>query len=77
MFCVKVVSSFLKVAVLLSKLDSFREMIEEGAYHLADQRNMSHLVPFIQKHEQTMICHEINGRHISIILMVQLDSEKP
>ena len=75
MFCVKVVSSFLKV--LLLKLNSFREIFEEGAYRLADQRNMSDLVPFIQKHEQTIIYHEINGQHISIILMVQLDLEKP
>ena len=77
MFRIKVVSSFLKAAVPLSKLDSFRGIFEEGAYCLADQRNMSDLVPFIQKHEQAMICNEINGQHISIILMVQLDSEKP
>ena len=76
-FCVKVVSSFLKAAVPLSKLDSFREIFEEGAYRLADQRNMSDLVPFIQKHEQAMICNGINGQHISIILMVQVDTEKP
>ena len=53
---VKVVSSFLKAAVPLSMLDSFMEIFEESAFHLADQKNMSDLVPFIQKHEQAMIC---------------------
>ena len=66
-FHVKVVSSFLKAAVPLSKLDSFREIFEESAYCLGDRRNMSDLVPFIHKHEQAMICDEIKGRHISII----------
>ena len=66
-FHVKVVSFFLKAAVQLSKLDSFREIFEESAYHLADRRNMSDLVLFIQKHEQAMICNEIKGQHISII----------
>ena len=37
-FHVKVVSSFLKAAVPLSKLDSFRKIFEESAYRLADQR---------------------------------------
>ena len=66
-FCVKLVSSFLKAGVPLSKLDNFREIFEESVYHLADQRNMSNLVRFIQKQEQAGICNEIKGRHVSII----------
>ena len=63
--CVKVVSSFLKAAVSLSKLDSFREIFEESAYYLADRRNMSDLVPFIQKHEQAVICDETHFHHFN------------
>ena len=56
MFHLKVVSSYLKAAVSLSKLDSFREVFKKSAYCLANPRNISDLVPFIQKHEQAMIC---------------------
>ena len=65
-FRVKVVLSFLKAAAPLSKLDSFQEIFKESAYRLADRRNISDLVPYIQKQEQAMICDEMKGRHISI-----------
>lgn len=67
MFHVKVVISFLKAAVSLSKLDNFREIFEESAYHLEDRRNMPDLVSFIQKQEQAMICDEIKRQHIFCI----------
>ena len=37
---VKVVSSFLKPGVPLSKMDSFRDLLEENAFRLTDSRNM-------------------------------------
>lgn len=36
---VKVVTSFLKAGVPLNKIDSFRDILEENAYHLTDRRN--------------------------------------
>ena len=65
-FRIKVVSSFLKSAIPLS-MNSFREIFEKSAYRLADQRNMSNVVPFIQKHDQAMICDEIKGQHTYLL----------
>ena len=75
-FRVKVITSFLRAAVPLSKLKTFREIFEENAFCLGDRRNTSDLIPFIQKQEQAIICEEIRGRHISVIFTVQLVSEK-
>ena len=75
-FCVKVVTAFLRAAVPLSKLESFRDLLEEGAYRLTDRRNMSDLVPFILKQEQQLHT-EISGKLCLLFLTVQPTSEKP
>ena len=64
---VKVVTAFLRAAVPLSKLEYFRELLEEGAYRLSDCRHMLDLVPFVLKQEQARIKDEIAGKHVAII----------
>ena len=61
---VKVVSAFLRAGVPLSKLQSFKELLEEGRYRLTDRRSLFDLVP---KREREDIAAGIAGRNISII----------
>ena len=51
----------------LSKLDTFRDFFEEGAYRLTDKRHMSDLVPFMLKQEEGRILSEISGKALSVI----------
>ena len=44
---VKVVSSFLRAAVPLNKMQFFKNLLEENAYCLTDRHYMSDLIPFI------------------------------
>ena len=62
---VKVVSTFLRAGIPLSKLDLFRE---ENAYRLCDRRHMSDLIPFVLQQEQAKIKEEIEGQHVAIII---------
>ena len=64
---IKVVTAFLKAGVPLSKIESFRELLEENAYRLTDRRNMHDYVPFILKDEENRIRQEIDGKQLSII----------
>ena len=66
-YCVKVVSTFLKVGVPLSKMDSFRDLLEENAFRLTDRCNMQDYVPFIHKEEETHIHSEIDGQQLSVV----------
>ncbi len=50
-----VVTALLRAGIPLSKLDSFRDIIEENAYRLTDRRHMIGLVPFILKEEEAKI----------------------
>ena len=64
-YCVKVVTTFLKAGVPLSKLlDTFRELLEENAYRLSDSTN---LYSFIRQQEQASIQKEISGKNVSVI----------
>ena len=65
-FCVKVVSTFMRAGVPLNKLDVFRELFEENRYRLTGKRNLFDLIPFIQKHEVSAISEEINGKDLSV-----------
>ena len=60
---VKVVTCFLRAGVPLRKYDHFRELLEENALRLTDQRHMSDLIPFILKEEQ----QEISSKYVSVI----------
>ena len=64
---VKVVSTFLNAGVPLSKMDSFRDLLEENAFHLTDRCNMQDNVPFIHKEEETRIQSEIDGQQLSVV----------
>ena len=66
-FHVKVVTSFLRAAVPICKIDCFREIFEESAFHLTDGKNLFDLVPFIRQQEQTKLQEEIRGKNVSII----------
>ena len=52
---VKVLKSFLRAAVPLAKLASFRDLLKENMYRLSDRGHMSDLVPLIVAQEQTEI----------------------
>ena len=56
---VKVLKCFLRAAVPLTKLDYFRELLEESAYRLSDRRHMSDLVPLVVSQEQADIKSEV------------------
>ena len=64
---IKVVTSFLKAGVLLSKTDSFRDLLEENAFWLSQASNLSQLVPFIHQQEQIRVKNQIDQQEISII----------
>ena len=64
---VKVVTAFLRAGIPLSKLDSFRDILEENAYRLTNRRHMFDLVPFILKEEEKRISSEIQGKPVAVI----------
>lgn len=66
-YCVKVVSCFLRAAVPLNKVQFFRNLLEENAYCLTDRHYMSDLIPFTLQQEQQKIQNEISGRDVSVI----------
>lgn len=52
----------------LSKMDSFRDLLEENIFHLlTDRCNMQDYAPFIHKEEETCIHSEIDGQLRSVI----------
>lgn len=63
----KVVTSFLKAGVPLSKLHHFREVLEQHAYRLADERGMFDLIPFVLSEEQKRLKAELKGKIVSLI----------
>ena len=64
---VKVLTTFLKAGVPISKLDHFRELLEENGVRLAGRRSMSDLIPFVQQEEQRRVKEEIKGRKVSVV----------
>ena len=64
---VKVLKCFLRAAVPLTKLDYFRELLEESAYRLSDRRHMSDLVTLVVSQEQADIKSEVSGRQVSVV----------
>ena len=51
-FRLKVVKTFLKAAVPLSKLDAFRDILEEGGTGPTDRSHMAELIPFVLRQEE-------------------------
>ena len=67
LYRLKVLKTFLRAAVPLSKLDAFRDLLEENAVRLTDRRHMSDLIPFLHSQEQDNIKAEVSNRPVSVI----------
>ena len=73
MYRFKVVTSFLKAGVPLSKIDCFRDLLEENAFQLSQASNLSQLVPFIHQQEQISVKNQlINKKYQSFCLELLL-----
>jgi len=59
--------SVLKAGVPLTKIDHFRELLEEHAYWLTDGRNINDYVPVIFQQEEQRIHDDINGKVLSVV----------
>ena len=64
---VKVVTAMLKAGVPLSKVDLFRDLLEEHSYALTSSTNLRQLTPFIHQEELSKIKQEILSQPLSII----------
>ena len=63
----KVVRTFLKVGVVINKIDQFREIFEEQGYPLSHSSNLSSVIDEINKEEKEKVKEEITGRNVSVI----------
>lgn len=57
----------LKAGVPLSKIDRFRDLLEDHGYYLSSSTHLRQLVPFILKEEIAVIKQEIADKHLSIV----------
>ena len=64
---VKVVTAMLKAGVPLSKVDLFRDLLEDHGDALTSSTNLRQLIPFINKEELSRIKQEILNQPLSII----------
>ena len=62
-----VVRTFLCAGVPLNKLDLFRELLEEGGYHLTDRCHMSDVIPLIHQQEVGLLKMELAGKCMSVV----------
>ncbi len=60
---IKVVTAFLRAGILLNRMDSFRESLEENITRLAGRRSLSDLIPFIHGEVVGRMKHEIAGQN--------------
>ena len=60
-------TAMLKAGVPLSKVDLFRDLLEEHGYALASSTNLRQLIPFINQEELSRIKQEILNQPLSII----------
>ena len=66
-FCVKVLTAFLKGGIVINKINCFKSILEESAYKLTDQSNMAQIIPVVRQEEIRKIWEELTGREISIV----------
>ena len=64
---IKVLKTFMRAGVPLSKLEYFRDILEENALRLTERSHMLDFVPFLLEEEKSYIKEEINGKHLFII----------
>ena len=60
-------TAMLKAGVPLSKVDLFRDLLEEHGYSLTSSTNLRQLIPFIHQEELSRIKQEIINQPLSII----------
>ena len=63
---IKVLKIFMRAGVPISKLEYFRDILEENALWLTERSHMLDFVPFVLEEEKSCIKEEINGKHLSI-----------
>ena len=54
-YCVRILSTFLKAGIPINKIPVFREILEENALRLAGRKPMSDLIPFVLQEEKQQI----------------------
>ena len=59
--------TFLQAGVPSSKLDGFKEILEENGYWLCTRRYLFDLIPFIQNEEVAQVKSEINGKFLGVV----------
>ncbi len=64
---IRVLTAMLKSGTAISKIDHFRELLEENALALTSTPNMRQLLPFVLGRESDRVKAAIRGRPISII----------
>ena len=64
---IRVVTAFLKAGVPLSKIEKFRDILEEHGQQLAGRRSLSDLIPFIHEEEVSHLRRELEGKKVSVI----------
>ena len=57
----------MRAAVRLSKVDAFRDLLEENSFRLTDRRHMCDHIPFIITQEKADIKAEIVGKPVSVV----------
>ena len=57
----------LKAGVPLSKIDNFRDLLEDHGFSLTSSSNLRQLLPFILQEEMTQRKKEVDGKPVSII----------
>ena len=67
MYRARVVKCFLKAGVPLSKIDCFRDLLEENSLCVCSSSHLSQLIPVIQREEERRIKESIHDRDISVI----------
>lgn len=64
---IRVVKSFLKAGIPLSKVDRLRDLLEENAVSLTGRQHLSEYIPFIHGNEVEEIKKEIRDKSVSMI----------
>lgn len=64
---VKCVRTFLRAGVPLSKIDIFRELLEENAFRLGSRKVMADIIPIIVRDEHEKIKKEVIGQKLTVI----------
>lgn len=67
LYRIKMLTSFSITKVPLSKIDGFRDLLEEHVYSLSDSSNLRKLISFILETEINRLKESICGKYVSII----------